>query len=65
MTTHTPKITASAIAVMLFSAAAVVTHTIVSGLTYSTVDRPSRKNVEYVLPTSGNQPNSKPKRFEF
>jgi hypothetical protein len=65
MTTQTPKITASAIAVILFSAAALVTHTIVVGLTSPTVDRPSRKNVEYVLPTTVTQPNSKPKRFEF
>jgi hypothetical protein len=65
MTTHTPKITASAIAVIVFSAAALVTHNIVGGLTSSTVDRPSQKNIEYVLPTTGAKVNNQVKRFEF
>lgn len=65
MTTHTPKITASVIAVSLFSAAALSTHSLVIGLTSVLADRASAKNVEYVMPTTGAKVNNQMKRFEF
>ena len=65
MTTHTPKIMASAIAVALFSTAALFTHSLVRGLTSPTVNQPFPTSVEYVLPTTGAKVNNQVKRFEF
>jgi hypothetical protein len=65
MNPHTSKATASAIAVALFFATALLTHTIVSSLSYREATKPAAREVEYVLPNTKDLVNNQPNPFKF